>query len=155
MWFQIKDMHLGSEFPDIKEVKVEEVKLDKKDGHIETINLSLNIDYAGNFSLGIDGKAKFDKAAFLSIKGMFFCVNFMYFLIPLSVKRICGLVRLQFTRIPYTHWSFSFYTDPLIELAVDTHFQGRHLQANISNLIIHQIKKAIKRKHTLPNYKIR
>ncbi|XP_044760980.1 PDZ domain-containing protein 8 isoform X2 [Coccinella septempunctata] len=135
----IKDMHLGSQFPDIKEVKVEEVKLDKKEGHIETINLSLNVDYAGNFLLCIDGKTKFAKAAFLSIK----------------VKRICGMVRLQFTRIPYTHWSFSFYTDPLIDLAVESHFQGRQLQSNISNLIVNQIKKAIKRKHTLPNYKIR
>ncbi|XP_045460736.1 PDZ domain-containing protein 8 isoform X1 [Harmonia axyridis] len=135
----IKDMHLGNQFPDIKEVNVHEVKLDKKEGHIETIDLCLNVDYAGNFLLCIDGKMKFSKAAFLSIK----------------VKKICGLVRLQFTRIPYTHWSFSFYSDPLIELAVESHFQGRQLQSNITNLIVNQIKKAIKRKHTLPNYKIR
>ncbi|KAK9882847.1 hypothetical protein WA026_023545 [Henosepilachna vigintioctopunctata] len=134
----IKDMHLGNQFPDIKEVNVEEVKLDKK-GHIETVSLCLNIDYAGNFLLCIDGKMKFSKAAFLSIK----------------VKKICGLVRLQFTRIPYTHWSFSFYSDPIVELAVESHFQGRQLQSNITNLIVNQIKKAIKRKHTLPNYKIR
>ncbi|KAL3280381.1 hypothetical protein HHI36_017868 [Cryptolaemus montrouzieri] len=136
---QIKDMHLGNQFPDIKQVTVEEVKLDKKEEHIETISLCLNIDYSGNFLLCIDGKMKFGKAAFLSIK----------------VKKICGLVRLQFTRIPYTHWSFSFYSDPLIELAVESHFQGRQLQSNITNLIVNQIKKAIKRKHTLPNYKIR
>lgn len=71
------------------------------------------------------------------------------------MKRVSGLARLQFTRLPYTHWSFSFYNDPLIELGVESQFQGRQLQANITNLIINQIKKAIKRKHTLPNYKIR
>lgn len=72
-----------------------------------------------------------------------------------SVKHISGLARLQFTRIPYTHWSFSFYNEPVLELAVESHFQGRQLQSNITNLIVNQIKKAIKRKHTLPNYKIR
>lgn len=73
----------------------------------------------------------------------------------LIVKRIYGQLRLQFSRQPYTHWSFSFYTDPLLNLAVESHFQGRQLQSNITNLIVNQIKKAIKRKHTLPNYKIR
>lgn len=42
-----------------------------------------------------------------------------------------------------------------MDLAVESHFQGRQLQSNITNLIVNQIKKAIKRKHTLPNYKIR
>jgi hypothetical protein len=71
------------------------------------------------------------------------------------VNKVKGLVRLQFTRHPYTHWSFSFYNDPIIELEVESHFQGRQLQSNITSLIVNQIKKAIRRKHTLPNYKIR
>lgn len=71
------------------------------------------------------------------------------------VKRISGQARLQFSRHPYTHWSFSFFSDPVLDLAVESHFQGRQLQSNITNLIVNQIKKAIKRKHTLPNYKIR
>lgn len=135
----IRDMHLGTQFPDIKSVKVEDLKLDKKDGYIETLNLCINLDYTGNFLLSVDGKMKFGKTAYLSIK----------------VKRICGLARLQFTRNPYTHWSFSFYNEPIMDLAVESHFQGRQLQSNITNLIVNQIKKAIKRKHTLPNYKIR
>nr|XP_023021028.1 PDZ domain-containing protein 8 [Leptinotarsa decemlineata] len=135
----IKDMHLGTEFPDIKDITVDSVKLDKKEGYIETVSLSLNVDYTGNFMLSIDGRMKFGKTAYLSIK----------------VKRISGQARLQFSRQPYTHWSFSFYSDPLLDLAVESHFQGRQLQSNITNLIVNQIKKAIKRKHTLPNYKIR
>nr|CAI5826053.1 unnamed protein product [Callosobruchus analis] len=132
-------MHLGTEFPDIKDISVDCVKLDKKEGYIETVSLCLDLEYTGNFLLSIDAKMKFGKTAYLSIK----------------VKRICGQARLQFSRQPYTHWSFSFYTDPLLELAVESHFQGRQLQSNITNLIVNQIKKAIKRKHTLPNYKIR
>lgn len=34
-------------------------------------------------------------------------------------------------------------------------FLGRQLQSNITSLISNQVKKAIKRKHTLPNYKLR
>ncbi|XP_018569402.1 PDZ domain-containing protein 8 [Anoplophora glabripennis] len=135
----IKDMHLGTEFPNIKDISIDSVKLDKKEGHIDTISLCLNLDYTGNFLLSVDARMKFGKAAYLSIK----------------VKRISGQARLQFSRHPYTHWSFSFFSDPILDLAVESHFQGRQLQSNITNLIVNQIKKAIKRKHTLPNYKIR
>ncbi|CAH1188292.1 unnamed protein product [Phyllotreta striolata] len=135
----IRDMHLGTEFPDIKDISVDEVKVDKKEGYIESVSLCVKLDYTGNFLLSVDGKMKFGKTAYLSIK----------------VKRITGEARLEFSRQPYTHWSFSFYTDPLLELQVESHFQGRQLQSNITNLIVNQIKKAIKRKHTLPNYKLR
>ncbi|XP_060526911.1 PDZ domain-containing protein 8 isoform X2 [Cylas formicarius] len=135
----IKDMHLGSQFPDIKDIAIDNVKLDKNEEHIETVSLCLDVDYAGNFLLSVDARMKFGKTAYLSIK----------------VKRISGLVRLQFSRQPYTHWSFSFFNEPTLDLAVESHFQGRQLQSNVTNLIMNQIKKAIKRKHTLPNYKIR
>ncbi|KAK9712548.1 Peptidase family M50 [Popillia japonica] len=136
---KIRDMNLGTQFPHIKNICLEDIKLDKVDGHIDTLNISVNLDYTGNFLLSVDAKMKFGKTAYLSIK----------------VKKINGSARLQFTRVPYTHWSFSFYNEPLMELAVESHFQGRQLQSNITNLIVNQIKKAIKRKHTLPNYKIR
>lgn len=151
-------MHLGTQFPDIKGVKVESIKLDKNNGHIETLNLCINLEYSGNFLLSVDGKMKFGKTAYLSIKGInneHDKISINICLSCIAVKHIRGLARLQFTRIPYTHWSFSFYNEPVMDLAVESHFQGRQLQSNITNLIVNQIKKAIKRKHTLPNYKIR
>uniref|UniRef100_A0A1Y1LUY4 PDZ domain-containing protein n=2 Tax=Photinus pyralis TaxID=7054 RepID=A0A1Y1LUY4_PHOPY len=135
----IRDMNLGSQFPNVKSIGVESVKLDKNEGHIDTLNLCIKLDYSGNFLISVDAKMKFGKTAYLSI----------------MVKQVSGLARLQFTRLPYTHWSFSFYGEPELELAVESHFQGRQLQSNVTNLIVNQIKKAIKRKHTLPNYKIR
>lgn len=62
-------MNLGNQFPDIKEIGVEDVKLDKKEGHIDRVSLCLNVDYTGNFLLSIDGKMKFGKTAYLSITG--------------------------------------------------------------------------------------
>lgn len=67
---QIRDMNLGSQFPDIKNISTENVKLDKKEGHIETLNLCLNLDYSGNFLLSVDAKMKFGKTAYLSIRGL-------------------------------------------------------------------------------------
>ena len=148
-------MNLGNHFPNIKNITIEDVKLDSNEGHIDTVSLCLDLDYTGNFLLSIDAKMKFGKTAYLSIKGN----KNLRFSSPLTrfipVNKVNGLVRLQFTRHPYTHWSFSFYSDPVIELEVESHFQGRQLQSNITSLIVHQIKKAIRRKHTLPNYKIR
>lgn len=67
-----------------------------------------------------------------------------------------GLARLNFTRKPYTHWSLCFIGDPVIELDIETQFQGRLMsQSNVTSLISNQIRKAIRRKHTLPNYKLR
>lgn len=72
-----------------------------------------------------------------------------------AVKRISGKARLQFTRVPYTHWSLSFYSDPILELEVQSQFQGRQLQPQIISIITSQIRRAVKRKHTLPRYKMR
>lgn len=69
---------------------------------------------------------------------------------------MCGLARLHFTRKPYTHWSLCFMGDPVIELDIETQFQGRLMaQSNVTSLISNQIRKAIRRKHTLPIYKLR
>lgn len=63
-------MHLGTQFPDVKSIKVENYKLDKTSGHIDTLNLCLNLEYSGSFLLSVDGKMKFGKTAYLSIKGV-------------------------------------------------------------------------------------
>lgn len=71
-------MNLGNEFPDIKNISVESVKLDKKEGYIETVSLCLDLDYTGNFLLSIDAKMKFGKTAYFSIKGILFSHFYQY-----------------------------------------------------------------------------
>lgn len=78
-------------------------------------------------------------------------IFFVYFV----VKHLSGLCRLQFTRKPYSHWSISFIGDPKIDMDIKTLFQGRTLQPSLTGLLSHQIRKAIRRKHTLPIFKIR
>lgn len=132
-------MDLGNQFPEIKNVKIHNVDLHDREGHIESVDLLLNLHYQGNFKLSIDADMVLGKKGYLSVK----------------VKHIAGLARLQFTRKPYNHWSLSFVGDPQVDLAVESQFQGRQMQSNVTSLISNQIRKAIRRKHTLPNYKLR
>ncbi|XP_015121655.1 PDZ domain-containing protein 8 isoform X1 [Diachasma alloeum] len=136
---QLRDLDLGTQFPMIKGLEVADSFINRDTGLLETLDLSLDLHYSGNFQLSIDVKMLLGKTAYLS----------------LQVKRVSGRARLQFTRIPYTHWSLSFYSDPILELEVQSQFQGRQLQPQIVSLITGQIRRAIRRKHTLPRYKMR
>ncbi|KAG7196646.1 hypothetical protein KM043_015987 [Ampulex compressa] len=136
---KLRDLDLGTQFPTIKGLEVADSKIDADTGLLETLDLSLDLHYSGNFQLSIDVKMFLGKTAYVA----------------LQVKRVSGRARLQFTRIPYTHWSLSFYSDPILELEVQSQFQGRQLQSQIISLITGQIRRAIRRKHTLPRYKLR
>ncbi|ALC49610.1 CG10362 [Drosophila busckii] len=135
----IKELELGDQFPDIKSMSVHNVQLDEAEQRIENLDLLLDINYIGNFSTSIDADMVLGK------KGS----------IMLKVKQLSGMARLQFTRRPYTHWSLSFLGDPELNLVIESKYQGRQMQSNITNLISNQIRKAVRRKHTLPNYKLR
>ncbi|KAG8435830.1 hypothetical protein GDO86_013684, partial [Hymenochirus boettgeri] len=75
-------------------------------------------------------------------------------LLSVRLGRVRGPLRLVFTRIPFPHWAFTFLQDPDIELEVQSQFEGRPM-SQLTSIIVTQLKKVIKRKHTVPNYKIR
>ncbi|XP_038614443.1 PDZ domain-containing protein 8 [Tachyglossus aculeatus] len=104
----------------------------------EELSFEVQLDYPGGFHLAIDVDLVFGKSAYLFVK----------------LSRVVGKLRLVFTRRPFTHWSFSFVEDPLIDLEVRSQFEGRPMP-QLTSIIVNQLKKVIKRKHTLPNYKIR
>ncbi|XP_036320060.1 uncharacterized protein LOC118734447 [Rhagoletis pomonella] len=135
----IKELELGDQFPEIRTLRVHNVELDDAGDRIENLDLLLEIHYTGNFRTSIDADMVLGKKGSLT----------------LIVKQLSGLARLQFTREPYTHWSLSFLGDPELDLAVESKYQGRQMQSNITSLISNQIRKAVRRKHTLPNYKLR
>ncbi|XP_058448216.1 PDZ domain-containing protein 8 [Malaya genurostris] len=135
----IRDLDLGNQFPEIKNFRLHNVELHPEEGHIESLDVLLDLHYEGQFRLSIDADMVLGKKGSLALK----------------VQQVSGIARLQFTRKPYTHWSLSFVGDPKVDLAVQSQFQGRQMQSNVSSLISNQIRKAIRRKHTLPNYKLR
>lgn len=99
----------------------------------------MNINYKGDFLLKIAADMVLGKKGSLT----------------LQVKQLTGKARLQFTRKPFSHWSVSFIQEPLVDLAIESQIQGRQMQSNVTSLISTAVKKAIRRKHTLPNYKLR
>ncbi|XP_055539904.1 PDZ domain-containing protein 8 isoform X2 [Wyeomyia smithii] len=135
----IRDLDLGNQFPEIKNFRLHQVELHPEEDHIESLDVLLDLHYEGHFRLSIDADMVLGKKGSLDLK----------------VKQVSGIARLQFTRKPYTHWSLSFVGDPKVDLEVQSQFQGRQMQSNVSSLISNQIRKAIRRKHTLPNYKLR
>ena len=44
-----------------------------------------------------------------------------------KVNHVYGRGRLQFSRLPFTHWSFTFLQEPQLELEVTSRFEGRSL----------------------------
>ncbi|XP_075226255.1 PDZ domain containing 8 isoform X2 [Lycorma delicatula] len=134
----LRDLDLGSQFPTIKSIVMKELNIDSNTKLINDVELCLDLDYRGGFQLSIDAAMRLSKTAHVSVK----------------VNQLIGQGRLKFTRNPYTHWSFCFYTDPTLQLSVESQFQGRSLP-QINSIIASQIRKSLKRKHTLPFYKVR
>ena len=64
-------MDLGAQFPEIRNIKVLNADLHDTEGHLENVELLLDLDYRGNFHLSIDADfAMLNKKGFLSIKGI-------------------------------------------------------------------------------------
>ena len=59
----------------------------------QELDLALEIEYSGGFLISLDVDLIFGKKAYIAVK----------------LNSLKGRLRLQFTRVPCTHWSFSFY----------------------------------------------
>ncbi|NXX91193.1 PDZD8 protein, partial [Centropus bengalensis] len=135
---RLREVFLGNVLPVFKAVKLVRPVLCNEEGCPEQLGFEVDVEYNGGFHLGIDADLVFGKSAYLFVK----------------ISRVMGRVSLVFTRLPFTHWSCSFMDDPVILFEVKSQFEGRPLP-QLTSIIVNQFKKAIKRKHTLPNYKIR
>ena len=59
---------------------------------VQMMTLLLDLTYCGRFQLAIDVDMVFGRSAYLSV----------------MLTKLQGIARLQFTRLPFTHWSFTF-----------------------------------------------
>ncbi|XP_060074171.1 PDZ domain-containing protein 8-like [Ylistrum balloti] len=133
----VRDFNMGSSFPVLKSVAVQKAQIEQED-QLEVLDLAMDIDYSGGFQLAVDIDLVFGKWAYL-------CV---------TITSLKGIGRLQLSRQPYTHWSFSFYEEPQIAFSIDSRYGGKALP-QITSLVITQIKRSLRKKHILPNYKMR
>lgn len=134
----LREVSLGSVLPVFKSVKLIRPVACNEEGSPEELGFEVDLEYNGGFHLAIDADLVFGKSAYLFVK----------------ISRVMGKLKLVFTRLPFTHWYFSFMDDPVILFEVKSQFEGRPMP-QLTSIIVNQFKKVIKRKHTLPNYKIR
>ncbi|XP_003409154.2 PDZ domain-containing protein 8 isoform X2 [Loxodonta africana] len=147
----LRDVFLGETVPFIKTIRLLRPVVpaatgepDGPDGEAlpaaspEELAFEAEVEYHGGFHLAIDVDLVFGKSAYLFVK----------------LSRVVGRLRFVLTRVPFTHWFFSFVEDPLIDFEVRSQFEGRPMP-QLTSIIVNQLKKIIKRKHTLPSYKIR
>ncbi|XP_059374856.1 PDZ domain-containing protein 8-like [Carassius carassius] len=134
----LRDISLGNSVPVFKTARLMKPVALNEDNMPEELNFEVDLEYNGGFHLAIDVDLVFGKSAYLFVK----------------MTRVAGRLKLQFTRMPFTHWSFSFLEDPIIDFEVKSQFEGRPLP-QLTSIIVNQLKRVIKKKHTLPNYKIR
>uniref|UniRef100_A0A8D0G8L9 PDZ domain containing 8 n=1 Tax=Sphenodon punctatus TaxID=8508 RepID=A0A8D0G8L9_SPHPU len=134
----LRDVCLGDVVPHFKAVKLLRPVICSEEGCPEELDFEIDLEYSGGFHLAIDADLVFGKSAYLFVK----------------ISKLLGRIRLVFTRLPYTHWSFAFVDEPLIGIEVKSQFEGRPIP-QLASIIVSQFKKVIKRKHTLPYYKIR
>ncbi|XP_067944654.1 PDZ domain-containing protein 8-like [Watersipora subatra] len=128
---KLRSFNLGKSLPTIHIVKVNtEPKVDSQ-GQLETVDVTLDVSYDGELEMSLEALVSFDKSVMITCK----------------LRSLIGRSRLLFTRRPYTNWSFSFTSEPCIVL---------DLKSNINGLNVPQIiRRVIRRKHTLPAYKMR
>ncbi len=78
-------MDLGNQFPEIKNLRVTDVQLHEKEGHIESLDVMLDLEYNGNFKLAIDADMVLGKKGFLAVKGeQLLKIVFNYYMQPHS-----------------------------------------------------------------------
>ncbi|KIH64772.1 hypothetical protein ANCDUO_04914 [Ancylostoma duodenale] len=135
---RIRDLSLGTKFPRINAIRVENVEMSEDTNIFEKITLLIDMDYTGGFETSIDVTTVFGKKANLSIK----------------LTKLAGLVRFILSRKPYNHWTSSFVSTPELATDVSSQIQGHQLKRLIP-LIKESIRRALQRKHVWPNYKIR
>ncbi|XP_064404308.1 uncharacterized protein LOC135349681 isoform X3 [Halichondria panicea] len=135
----LRDYFLGTSMPVIKDVTVVRIDCSPDDSNEpQLIEISMKIDYRGGAEMKIDADLVFNKSAYVAV----------------TVLKIRGDARIQFTRTPSTHWSFSFYEEPELELRVESQFEGLSFP-RLSSLIESQLRRFIRKKYTLPGCKIR
>ncbi|KAL1429335.1 hypothetical protein MTO96_016349 [Rhipicephalus appendiculatus] len=122
---QLREFDLGSDFLTFTKISVDDVILHDTWKTLEEVDIFISLDYAGGVTLAVDAELIIGGVASLAVK----------------VNHFSAKSRLQFSRKPYTHWSFAFY-------------EGQSFP-QIANIISSTIKRTLRIKHTIPSYKIR
>eukprot|EP00042_Codosiga_hollandica_P047896 m.526614 g.526614 ORF g.526614 m.526614 type:complete len:696 (-) comp57551_c0_seq4:962-3049(-) len=132
----VRDYSLGSSIPLISNVTL----VRPKTGEIgdKELDILAQVSYKGQFQIKIDADLVFGMQATISV----------------SFLEMDGRVRIAFRKQPQPHFWVSFVQDPILKFDVESVFQGKSI-AQLNSLLANQIRRTIRKKHTLPGFKIR
>uniref|UniRef100_A0AC35U7G3 PDZ domain-containing protein 8 n=1 Tax=Rhabditophanes sp. KR3021 TaxID=114890 RepID=A0AC35U7G3_9BILA len=134
---RVRDLSVGSQFPIIKNIAVENMKICETDNSIESLSLLIDLTYTGDFHTSIFAST-FLGETYIGVK----------------IAKLTGTARIIMSRHPYPHWAFCFTTTPNLELEFETQFGG--IAAHyFTQLIDKQFRSMLQKKQVWPNYKIR
>lgn len=134
----VRELSLGEAVPEVSGIRLLSPGPSPAESLPPELSFELELDYSGGFRLAIDVELLFGKNAFLAVR----------------LARLQGRVRLVLSRLPFSHWSVCFLEEPLIDFQVHSQFEGRPM-TQLTSIIVTQLKRVIRKKHTFPNYKIR
>ncbi|XP_069835780.1 PDZ domain-containing protein 8 isoform X1 [Dendropsophus ebraccatus] len=135
----LRELDLGEAVPVLRGIRLVPPGEPREDEPLPPeLSFELEAEYEGGLRMAVDVELLFGKSASLSVR----------------LGRVQGRLRLMFCRLPFTHWAFCFLDEPLIDFQVHSQFEGRPMP-QLTSIIVTQLKRVIKRKHTVPNYKIR
>jgi hypothetical protein len=86
------------------------------------LSVLVDLEYENGFSISIDADLILGKSAYVHVK----------------IVSLKGKARLQFTRHPFTHWSFSFIevNDPIVYLGVISKLFKNQILVIMCNIVI-------------------
>lgn len=83
---------MGTSLPVFHAIKLISLNIDSSEKTIQELSILVDIEYTNGFSISIDADLILGKSAYVHVK----------------IASLKGKARIQFTRHPFTHWSFSF-----------------------------------------------
>ncbi|KJE89660.1 hypothetical protein CAOG_01095 [Capsaspora owczarzaki ATCC 30864] len=133
---RLRDYAFGSSLPCFSNAQVTTLVTDPG---AERLDLCFDLDYVGGFRFTVDMDLKLGFTAAVSI----------------AVQRLAGPIRVSVGDAPRAHWSVAFVEDPVIELDIASTVEGREIPQLVRDRIVNQFRRVIRRKHLLPNFKMR
>ncbi|KAH8024823.1 hypothetical protein HPB51_001237 [Rhipicephalus microplus] len=134
---QIREIDFGNDFVSVNKIAVESVTLHEIWKTIEELDVFCNIEYPGGLTIGVDAELNMGALASVVIK----------------VQHLALKGRLQFSRKPYTHWSFACYEEPKVSLTVESSLQGQNYP-QLARAVVGLVRRKLRAKFNLPTYSI-
>ncbi|XP_049268795.1 PDZ domain-containing protein 8-like [Rhipicephalus sanguineus] len=134
---QVREIDFGNDFVSVNKIAVESVTLHEIWKTIEELDVFCNVEYPGGFTIGIDAELNMGALASVVIK----------------VQHLAVKGRLQFSRKPYTHWSFACYEEPRVSLTVESSLQGQNYP-QLARAVTGLVRRKLRAKFNLPTYSI-